>query len=178
MSNGPVSGEMDARTTVWFCAYSRAVLKRRSFWSDCLDGDSAALPWRIDSSADPIFSSPTPSISTSQTSPAFIQDRRTTSQANARGRSGHDDVARGQGDRFADFRDQRRDIEIMFGGRCALHHHAIQASLKAKTDAPGGSSSAVTSSGPNAPVPSKFFPRVHCGVRLWKSRTDASLKTE
>ena len=31
--------------------------------------------------------------------------------------------------------------------------------------APDGSSSAVTSAGPNAPVPSKFLPMVHCGVR-------------
>jgi len=30
--------------------------------------------------------------------------------------------------------------------------------------APGGNSSAVTNSGPNAPVPSKFLPTVHCGV--------------
>ena len=33
--------------------------------------------------------------------------------------------------------------------------------------APGGSSSAVTSTGPKPPVPSKFLPIVHCGVRFW-----------
>ena len=33
--------------------------------------------------------------------------------------------------------------------------------------APGGSSSAVTSTGPKPPVASKFLPMVHCGVRFW-----------
>ncbi len=44
--------------------------------------------------------------------------------------------------------------------------------------APGGSSSAVTSQGPKAPVRSKFLPMVHCGVLNWYSRTLPSLKTE
>ncbi|MNR50997.1 hypothetical protein D3C85_1706000 [compost metagenome] len=42
---------------------------------------------------------------------------------------------------------------------------------------PAGSSSAVTSSGPNAPVSSKFFPTVHCGDLNWYSRTEASLNS-
>ena len=42
----------------------------------------------------------------------------------------------------------------------------------------GGTASGVTSQGPNAPVPSKFLPIVHCGVRSWKSRIVASLKME
>src|ERR1700726_2301823 len=35
----------------------------------------------------------------------------------------------------------------------------------ANPDAPAGTSSLVTKSGPNAPLPSKFLPTVHCGVR-------------
>ena len=38
-------------------------------------------------------------------------------------------------------------------------------------EAPGGSSSAVTISGPTRPVPSKFLPGVYCEVLRWKSRT-------
>lgn len=34
-----------------------------------------------------------------------------------------------------------------------------------KPCAPGGSSSALTKTGPNGPVLSKFLPTVHCGVR-------------
>ncbi len=33
--------------------------------------------------------------------------------------------------------------------------------------APAGSASAVTSTGPKPPVPSKFLPMVHCGVFFW-----------
>ena len=44
-------------------------------------------------------------------------------------------------------------------------------------DAPGGSSSGVTTTGPNGPVPSKFLPGVHCDVLRWYSRTETSLKS-
>ncbi|MCY1454355.1 hypothetical protein D9M71_714170 [compost metagenome] len=42
---------------------------------------------------------------------------------------------------------------------------------------PAGSSSAVTRSGPNAPVSSKFLPTVHCGDLNWYSRTEPSLNS-
>ena len=46
-----------------------------------------------------------------------------------------------------------------------------------RPEAPGGSSSAVTTQGPSGPVPSKFLPGVHCEVLRWKSRTETSLKS-
>src|SRR5262245_61188877 len=46
-----------------------------------------------------------------------------------------------------------------------------------RPEAPGGSSSEVTTQGPSGPVPSKFLPGVDCEVLRWKSRTDTSLKS-
>ena len=45
---------------------------------------------------------------------------------------------------------------------CPFNSERMRRSL-----APGGSSSAVTTTGPKPPVASKFLPMVHCGVRFW-----------
>jgi len=67
------------------------------------------------------------------------------SPTNAGRRSRDNDVARLKGEAFAEIRDERRNVED-------------------RPDAPSGNSSAVTIGGPNAPVPSKFLPSVHCVV--------------
>ena len=71
------------------------------------------------------------------------------------------------------------DSEDHVVGGCALDHLAVEPGLDPQALASlVGSSSAVTNTGPKAPVPSKFLPTVHCGDLVWKSRIDASLKIE
>jgi hypothetical protein len=78
------------------------------------------------------------------------ENRWLARRPNATGCSGDDHITRLQTHRDAGHCDQ---LGRSSGPECATH------------GPPGGTASAVTSQGPNAPVASKFLPIVHCGVR-------------
>jgi len=109
--------EMDARTTVWFWAYSRAVLSVDPF-VDCLDGGLAALPC-ASILRDRISHSPTPSISNLADLARLHPDRGTRARPTPAGVPVTIDVARDKVIASLISATSRRDIEDHVGGRCA-----------------------------------------------------------